>query len=306
MTRTKLEKDTREVFHSIHSGHLENTQALERIRKLLSTENMGLEDNYFEGKVCADLGCGSAISGTYNLLELGAKKVHSMDLTDSIIEPAKKVLDSVPGFRERCELHIGSLEDLPFEDEQFDFVLCQGVIHHLDDDKKAMSEICRTLKPGGMANIMVHGSGGLMTRFVMEVLRDEYQKNEAFKTYFDTALSVDDVHDSFAWLKERVDDDGSENYAKCMSLLDVMESLLDKDALLTVRDRVQAPMYRMYTEEQLKGMLSDAGFSSSYRVTRKPKFGNVRTLLAPLYHEYDHPLARLIYGEGMITLMATK
>jgi len=37
----------------------------------------------------------------------------------------------------------------------FDFVLCSHVLEHIDEDKKAMSEIYRILKPGGHALIMV-------------------------------------------------------------------------------------------------------------------------------------------------------
>ena len=40
--------------------------------------------------------------------------------------------------------------DLPFEDELFDFVLCNHVLEHIEDDAKAMSELFRVLKPGGI------------------------------------------------------------------------------------------------------------------------------------------------------------
>jgi SAM-dependent methyltransferase len=39
--------------------------------------------------------------------------------------------------------------DLPFEDKLFDFVLCNHVLEHIEDDAKAMSELFRVLKPGG-------------------------------------------------------------------------------------------------------------------------------------------------------------
>ena len=40
--------------------------------------------------------------------------------------------------------------DLPFEDELFDFVLCNHVLEHIEDDAKAMSELFRVLKPNGI------------------------------------------------------------------------------------------------------------------------------------------------------------
>jgi len=40
--------------------------------------------------------------------------------------------------------------DLPFEENAFDVIFCNHVLEHIEDDKKAMSELYRVLKPGGM------------------------------------------------------------------------------------------------------------------------------------------------------------
>jgi SAM-dependent methyltransferase len=46
------------------------------------------------------------------------------------------------------------IEDMPFEAERFDFVLCCHVLAHVVDDEKALSEIHRVLRPSGCAAIM--------------------------------------------------------------------------------------------------------------------------------------------------------
>jgi len=38
---------------------------------------------------------------------------------------------------------------LPFKDNEFDVILCNHVLEHVKDDKKAMSELYRVMKPGG-------------------------------------------------------------------------------------------------------------------------------------------------------------
>jgi SAM-dependent methyltransferase len=45
--------------------------------------------------------------------------------------------------------------DLPFEDNSFDFILCNHVLEHIPDDTKAMEELYRILKPGGTAILQI-------------------------------------------------------------------------------------------------------------------------------------------------------
>ena len=43
------------------------------------------------------------------------------------------------------------IQKMPFEDNEFDVVICNHVLEHVEDDKIAMSEILRVLKKGGFA-----------------------------------------------------------------------------------------------------------------------------------------------------------
>jgi SAM-dependent methyltransferase len=47
------------------------------------------------------------------------------------------------------------IHQMPFGDNQFDVVLCNHVLEHVQDDMKALSEIKRVLKPGGWAILLV-------------------------------------------------------------------------------------------------------------------------------------------------------
>jgi ubiquinone/menaquinone biosynthesis C-methylase UbiE len=48
------------------------------------------------------------------------------------------------------KISAGSAETIPFPDETFDFVTCQTVLIHLLDPQRAISEMLRVLKPGGL------------------------------------------------------------------------------------------------------------------------------------------------------------
>ena len=47
------------------------------------------------------------------------------------------------------------IHEIPFEDNYFDIIFCNHVLEHVDDDKKALSEMRRVLKPGGWAILQV-------------------------------------------------------------------------------------------------------------------------------------------------------
>ena len=52
-----------------------------------------------------------------------------------------------------------SLPTLPFADETFDLVTCFLVMPHVPDDKVALTELARVLKPGGTLALSGHGLG---------------------------------------------------------------------------------------------------------------------------------------------------
>ncbi len=47
------------------------------------------------------------------------------------------------------------ITDIPYPAESFDAILCSHVLEHVPDDRKAMSEMLRVLKPGGWAILQV-------------------------------------------------------------------------------------------------------------------------------------------------------
>ena len=48
-----------------------------------------------------------------------------------------------------------NVQEIPFEESTFDVIFCNHVLEHVDDDKKALSELKRVLKPGGWAILQV-------------------------------------------------------------------------------------------------------------------------------------------------------
>jgi hypothetical protein len=47
------------------------------------------------------------------------------------------------------------MTDVPFKDGAFDLIVCVHVLEHVPDDRRAMREMVRVLRPGGMALLLV-------------------------------------------------------------------------------------------------------------------------------------------------------
>jgi SAM-dependent methyltransferase len=54
---------------------------------------------------------------------------------------------------ENVRFDVADIYELPFEDESFDAVFAHAVIYHLGDPQRALAEIRRVLKPGGLIGI---------------------------------------------------------------------------------------------------------------------------------------------------------
>src|SRR5699024_12874750 len=97
-----------------------------------------------------DIGCGSGY-GTYKLKEL-AYEVTGIDISEKMVQLAKNHLgNDVP-------LYVGSVEDLPFNDEAFDHALLINVFEWTDHPIDALLEINRILKQSGMLCAGISGA----------------------------------------------------------------------------------------------------------------------------------------------------
>jgi SAM-dependent methyltransferase len=93
---------------------------------------------------CLDVGCQD---GRYtHLLSKHGFAVEGVDAPDSAILEAK---ERHPGLK----FHEGDAKALPFDDSNYDAIVCLGLIQRLADWRQAIREVIRVLKPGGVALI---------------------------------------------------------------------------------------------------------------------------------------------------------
>ena len=73
--------------------------------------------------------------------------------------------------------------DLPFENNSFDFILCNHVLEHIPDDTKGMQELYRILKPGGTAILQIPQDLDREKTFEDNSITDPKKRAEIFGQY---------------------------------------------------------------------------------------------------------------------------
>ncbi len=99
----------------------------------------------WQGKDVLDLGCAGGFMAEA-LAERGAH-VTGIDPASDAIDAA---CDHARAGKLRIAYDVGVGEALPYDDASFDAVVCVDVLEHVADLHRVLSEIARTMRPGGL------------------------------------------------------------------------------------------------------------------------------------------------------------
>jgi 2-polyprenyl-3-methyl-5-hydroxy-6-metoxy-1,4-benzoquinol methylase len=116
-----------------------------------------LNEQFFKGKKCIDIGCGSG-RFSFCMANFGAN-VWGIDPGEESISFAKMLAKKMN--INNTNFLVQNAYSLDFEDNFFDFASCNGVLHHLDKPIKALEEIFRVLDKKGKFWLYVEGNGGI-------------------------------------------------------------------------------------------------------------------------------------------------
>lgn len=109
---------------------------------------------FFKGKTFMDAGCGIGRNSYWPLLE-GATSCYAFDYDQRTVEVARENLKQF----QNCRIDFKSIYDLSLQNE-FDVVICIGVLHHLAEPHKALKNLVRAIKPDGTLILWVYAYEG--------------------------------------------------------------------------------------------------------------------------------------------------
>ncbi len=73
--------------------------------------------------------------------------------------------------------------NLPFQDNTYDIILCNHVLEHIPDDTKAMQELYRVMKPGGMGIFQIPQDLKRAVTFSDDSITDQKERAKIFGQY---------------------------------------------------------------------------------------------------------------------------
>lgn len=229
-----------------HYGHLfkafSSTSFFDEPVRLLRTrlERNSIDISDLDRKEVLDAGCGG---GRYTVAwrVLGARRVVGIDASEiGIADATRRTREaSLSG----VEFEPGNVLELPFEDDSFDIVFSNGVLHHSEDWKRGIGELVRVLKRGGLGWLyLIENPGGLFWD-VIEILR-AVMKGEP-----------------------------REHARAALQMIDI-----PANRIFYLLDHVMVPINVRLTTEEIEDCLASSGATGIRRLTRGTDFDRIEQI----------------------------
>ncbi len=115
-----------------------------------------------------------------NILEVGGNVGEHIQFVKSNFESYVLTDYRETGFLSndvRIKFQISDVHCLPFEDEKFSRSISTCLLHHLSDPKRALEEMRRVTKSGGLVSLLIPCDPGILYRFAKKVGPSRKWKN---------------------------------------------------------------------------------------------------------------------------------
>ena len=155
------------------------------IHKKYSKNKLGFNNWIFSNYQITDevkvleLGCGTGELWKSNSDFID--KMKQLVITD-FSKDMVKTTKSVIGNRDNVNYEIMDIQKISFENETFDIVIANMLLHHVNDIPKALSEVNRILKTGGIFYCATFGENGVVD-YLASLFKDEINQDLENKSF---------------------------------------------------------------------------------------------------------------------------
>jgi SAM-dependent methyltransferase len=112
-------------------------------------------------------GCGTQQAAQIAAGLPGARIV-ATDISDNSLAETRRLLDRIGA--KNVQLEKRSIEDTAKLAQDFDLVVCTGVLHHLSDPEVGLAALASVLRPGGSMHLMLYGQHGRHGIYMLQAL----------------------------------------------------------------------------------------------------------------------------------------
>ena len=121
--------------------------------------------------------------------------------------------------------------NLPFKDDEFDIILCNHVLEHIPDDTKAMQELYRVMKVGGMGIFQIPQDLSREKTFEDNSITDRSERAKIFGQYDHVRIYGRDYFDKLRKIGFKVEE---VDYTSTLSDDDIKKYCLAKGEIIPV------------------------------------------------------------------------
>jgi predicted SAM-dependent methyltransferase len=121
--------------------------------------------------------------------------------------------------------------NLPFEDNTYDIIFCNHVLEHIPDDTKAIQELYRVLKKGGMGIFQIPQELSRATTFEDDSITDKKERAKIFGQYDHVRIYGKDYFDKLRSVGFKVDE---VDYTKTLLEEEITKYCLTKGEIIPV------------------------------------------------------------------------
>ena len=168
--------------HTVKADHLKNRKSSQNYRKLrlnntpLHKEFMEL-DSLHNNEIILDYGCGPGNDIVNFITYSNAKKIIGIDVSEKALNFAKRQISL---YDTNIPIEFIKITNnttiIPLESNSVDYIICSGVLHHINNPLLILKEFFRILKVGSYIHIMVYNYNSIYYHIYIA-----YRKKGGFK-----------------------------------------------------------------------------------------------------------------------------